>query len=526
MSRYSRLISTAAVIALIAPQLPAATMFWQGGSGNLVSANYNDGAPGKTPGAADIVNFGNGGTGTQSGGNVSFQRLRVGHNQTTPAPGGGGQGTVTIDNGAIVNLTEDPGTGAANSSLWVGNVQNGTLTIDGAGTSVTSARLAVIGYGNNVNRNGTLNITNGGSLTVTKGNILLGEGIAPGNNGVQGHIFVDGNVTAINDGNDVIIGVRSATSSFTQTGGLVNIQDVIEVGGTNSTASNVGSSFTISGGTTTHNGNFFVGRGASVGATANISGTGVLNTGNRFLMGGGTATGAVTNHSAGTLNTDLDVRIADAFTSATSDATYNLSGTGIINSTTGGIVGRQGVGKFFQTGGQANFNGTLSIGNREVAALATNGLYEISAGDLNVQTALNIAPNGTGELRVIGDDATIDVTGNFSVNNTANGVGTLAYELAVGESLSMINVTGTATFNAGAVLFVDDSNATFNQFQYDVLTASSIVDDGITFSAPSGWSYRIIDGGNGKILRIVVPEPGAAALVLLVNGLACVRRRK
>jgi hypothetical protein len=339
-------------------------------------------------------------------------------------------------------------------------------------------------------------------------------------------MFVNGNVTAINDGNDLVIGVRSATSSFTQTGGLVTIQDVIEVGGTNSTATNVGSFFTISGGTTTHGGNFFVGRGASVGATANILGTGIVNTGNRYLMGGGTATGAVTNHSAGTLNTTLDVRIADAFTSATSDATYNLTGTGIINSTTGGIVGRQGVGKFFQTGGQANFNSTLSIGNREVAALATNGLYEISAGDLNVQTALNIAPNGTGELRVIGDDATIDVGGSFSVNNTANGVGTLAYELAVGESLSMINVTGTATFNAGAVLFVDDLNATFNQFQYDVLTASSIVDNGITFSAPAGWSYRIIDGGNGKILRIVVPEPGAVALVLLVIHLACVRRRK
>jgi hypothetical protein len=325
------------MVVLFASPLQAATMFWQGGSGAVVSANYNDGAPGKTPGAADIVNFGNGGTGTQSGGAVSFQRLRVGHNQMTPAPGGGGTGNVTVNNGATVNLTEDPGTGAANSSLWVGNVQNGTLTIDGPSTSVTSARLAVIGYGNNVNRNGTLLITNGGSLIVTKGNIILGEGIAPGNNGVQGHMLVNGNVTAINDGNDLVIGARSATSSFTQTGGLVNIQDIVEVGGGNSSATNVGSSFSISGGTFTHNGSFFVGRGASVNPTANISGTAILNTGARFLMGSGTATGAVVNHSGGTLTTTLDVRVADAFTSASSDATYNLSGTGIINSTTGGI---------------------------------------------------------------------------------------------------------------------------------------------------------------------------------------------
>lgn len=524
MNRYSRLIPSVVLFVLIAPQIQAATMFWQGGTGNLVSNNYNDGAPNKTPGAADIVNFGNGGTGTQSGGTVNFQRLRVGHNQTTPAPGGGGTGNVTINNGATVNLTEDPGSGAGNSSLWVGNVQNGTLTIDGAGTSVTSARLAAIGVGNNTNRTGTLHITNGGSLTVVKGNVLLGEGLGGTPTGVQGHMFVHGNLTAINDGNDLVIGARNATSSFTQTGGLVDIQDVIEVGGANSGATNVGSFFTISGGITQHNGSFFVGRGASVGATANISGTAVLNTGTRFLMGSGTATGAVVNHSGGTLTTTLDVRVADAFTSAASTATYNLSGAGIINSTTGGIIGRQGIGKFLQTGGTANFGGTLSIGNRGAEPLATNGLYKISAGDLNANT-VNIAPNGIGELRIVGDDATVDMTGSFTVNNTAGGVGTLAYELADGESLSMINVTGTATFATGSVLQIDDINATFSQFHYNLLTAPSIVDNGIAFSAPAGWWYRIIDGGNGKILQAIVPEPGALGLTVITAVMFLVRRR-
>jgi hypothetical protein len=249
-----------------------------------------------------------------------------------------------------------------------------------------------------------------------------------------------------------------------------------------------------------------------------------LNTGNRFLMGAGTATGAVTNHSAGTLTTTLDIRVADAFTSATSDATYNLSDTGIINSTTGGIVGRQGVGKFFQTGGTANFNGTLSIGNREVGALATNGLYEISDGDLN-GTTLNIAPNGTGELRVVGDDGTIDLSNNFTMNNTANGVGTLAYELEAGDSLSMINVAGTATFNSGSVLLVDISNAGHEQFHYNLLTAPSIVDNGISFQAPPGWWYRIIDGGNGKILQAIVPEPSSIRLVALALCFGVWRRR-
>jgi hypothetical protein len=224
------------------------------------------------------------------------------------------------------------------------------------------------------------------------------------------------------------------------------------------------------------------------------------------------------------LTTTLDVRVADAFTSATSDATYNLSGTGVINSTTGGIIGRQGIGRFFQTGGTANFGGTLSIGNRGAEPLATSGLYEISAGDMNA-TTLNIATNGAAELRVVGDDATIDVSSNFTVNNTANGAGTLAYELAPGETLSMINVAGTATFAAGSVLTVDASNAAFTQFHYDVLTAQSIVDNGLAFNAPAGWSYRIIDFGDEQVLRISVPEPTVLALVLMVAGFAVATRR-
>jgi hypothetical protein len=151
-------------------------------------------------------------------------------------------------------------------------------------------------------------------------------------------------------------------------------------------------------------------------------------------------------------------------------------------------------------------------------------LYEISAGDLNANT-FNIATNGAGELRVIGDDATIDMTGNFTVNSTASGTGTLAYELEAGDSLSMINIAGTATFNSGSVVLMDASNATHEQFHYNLLTASTIVDNGLTFSAPPGWWYRIIDGGNGKILQAIVPEPSSIALTLMTLGVALRRRR-
>jgi hypothetical protein len=230
---------------------------------------------------------------------------------------------------------------------------------------------------------------------------------------------------------------------------------------------------------------------------ATISG-GVVDVGNRFLMGGQTATGIVVNHSGGELKTVLDVRVGDG---SAGTSTYNLSGTGLINSTTGGYVGRAGTAKFFQTGGTANFNGTLNIGNRDSLTLANDGLYEISAGDLNLGLNLNIAQNGIGQFRVVGDDGTIDVAGAFDLNTSGNGNGTLAYELEAGDSLSTINVVGNATFDNGTSLLLDDSNVAPSQTTYDLLAAADIIDNGLVFTGPAGWTVGIVTSGSGEILR-------------------------
>jgi hypothetical protein len=513
IARSARLVLMAAVASLSAGSLQAqtATLYWQGGVGALTDANYTDGTlVNLAPISTDVVYFGAVGTGTLTGpGTTEFYRLRIGHNEVVA---GAGTGEVTVSNGAILNLIGGA-SGTANSGLTVGNVNNGLLVIDGAGTTVTSSRLIVIGTApNQPSRNGTIRITNGGSLVATAGNINMG--LTGGtSNGMQGHLIVEnGTVTALGSGADLNIGSAGATSSFSLAAGSVQIADVIEVATSSSTANNNGSSFTFSGGTVTNGGNFFVGRGASAGATVNITG-GELSVGNRFLAGSGTATGVTVNHTGGVLNTTTDVRVADAATVPEADSTYNLSGTGVINSTTGGIVGRQGTGRFLQTGGVANFNSTLSIGNREAAAIATNGLYKISAGELNAgamagANALNIAPNGTGEFRVVGDDASVDLFGSLLVNNTANGVGTLAFELETGDLLSTINVTDAATFSLGSRLVLDAINVAPTQASYDLLTALSIDDQGIDFSAPAGWTYQIVAGGNGQILRVTGPGGG------------------
>src|SRR5262245_54048036 len=103
MRRYS-MILVAVVAATCVPRIEAqTTIFWLGGTGTIDSANYSNGTSTVAPASTDYVDFGNGGTGTLSAGTVfSVGKLRVGHGQTLPAPGGAGTGTVTISGGAQV----------------------------------------------------------------------------------------------------------------------------------------------------------------------------------------------------------------------------------------------------------------------------------------------------------------------------------------------------------------------------------------------------------------------------------------
>lgn len=543
MIRHTSFLCSALIAAVTMSQVQADEYFWQGGIGTFTDSNYFNGTTSVAnlpPGTAttDFVHIGLAGTVTLSGGNgAGVGRLRVGHNVNPAAGTYEGAGTLTLT-GVGTEIQVTGGAAAPNAGIWVGNGHNGELNIED-GALLSSNRLVVVGAGNNATPTGTLNVRTGGWLRVLDGNLSIADRAGNSGNGVKGVVTLsdaDSKITIEGPGTDLVVGARARAGTFTQTDGTVEIVDSIEVANANS--SSTGSTLSISGGSITTGlggtGNFFVGRGSSVGATVDISGTAVVNVGNRYLMGGSDtptaptlpsaiATGSVTNHSGGTLNTDLDLRIADTFITSTSEATYNLSGTGIINTNTtavitgsSSVIGRQGTGRFFQTGGTANFNSPLVIGNREAATTTTaNGLYEISAGDLNVNAptptwplAMSIAPNGTGEFRVVGDDATIDVTGDFAISSTANGNGTLAFELETGDLLSQINVIGAATFNAGSILAFDYSNAVATQTTYDVLTATTISDLGISFSG-TGWDYQIVSGGNGQILQIIQDaDPG------------------
>ena len=427
----------------------------------------------------------------------------------------------------------------------------------------------------------TVNITNGGSLEAASGNINLGERNGNPGSGIPGHLNISGtgsSLTITAASADLNIGVRAA-SSYVQTGGIVSIGDAITVGDNNAH----GSSFSLSGGNltsksitvgvtannasasitgnavfdvTTNNfniglddaqgatllvadsadinisatgagqGNVFLGRGTSTNTTFTMTG-GTIDTGRNFLMGNaGGATGIVGNQSNGTITTTLNFVVADT----NGGSTYNLSGGNIVANGQV-VVGRQTTaansGVMNQTGGNVTAALGITVGNAQDGtnnpALWGTGIYNVSGGTVTANqttgTALTIGTQGAGTFRVIGDDAVIDINGNATVNAGGGSQGTLAYQLEAGDLLSMIDVSGTATFNAGAILAFDTSLATPTQTSYNLLTAADVIDSGLVFNGPAGWSFDIIAGGNGEILAPYKPDQ----LVWPVTTMATVR---
>jgi hypothetical protein len=498
------------------------------------------------------------GAGTVTINNGAAVTLSVGASGSANASlwvGNGQSGTLNIDGvGTSVASAQliEIGYGSDLTSNATVNVTNGAALTATAGNINIGDRIGSSGVG----IPGHLNVSGSGSSVATTGGADLNIGLRAGSSYLQS----DGTVSIADQVN---VGQNGAqNSSFTMSGGTLTAGGAVTVG--DNTAH--GSSFSVSGGTlqsasvtignlannvtgsftgnaviniptnnfnvglgTSQNasvliadnvdinipntasstGNVFIGRDTSTGATFNMTG-GTVDTGRNFLLGNATgATGIVGNQSGGTITTTLNFVVTDT----NGASTYNLSGTGAIVSNGLMIVGRQtATGVMNQTGGSVTAALGVAVANAQSATTSTwgTGIYNVSGGTITANqttgTALAIAPQGnSGTFRVIGDDATIDVNGNMTVNAGGGAQGTLAYQLETGDLLSQIDVSGNATFNAGAILSFDTSLATPTQSTYNVLTALDIIDSGITFNGPAGWNYQIIPGGNGEILQLFQP---------------------
>jgi autotransporter-associated beta strand protein len=512
--------AAAVAATLVASHLSAADIQWRGGTGAIDSANYTtNGSDSVAPLSGDWINIGAGGTVTNTTNYSVPGRMRVGHNFPY-TPGFEGDGTVNLNSGSI-SLGGNGGAGFAGlrAGLVIGYNANGTFNQNGGIVSVTQN--VIIGCddpndsisGTGV---GTLNILSG-TFRDRRNDMLIGFGL-PGavllTAGGNMEVFSDN--AANTETPDLYVG-HSTASTFTKTGGGdLFVANAFYIGS--------GSTVTLAAGNidTKHEANattanLVVGRNNSANDVLNISWNGVpsktggptsVAIGNRFLLasGGGGATNATVNQSGGNVTAALSLVVSD--TGNTSSAVYNLSGDGtIVANGELSRVGRRGDGKFFQTGGTATFNAGLAVGDDASTdpdeTDDATGLYQISAGELHTTlagNALQVGSAGNGTFRVVGSGGVVDVNGGMLVGNTSDGVGNLAFRFESGEGLSLIDVSGSATFAAGTGLNFDTSLAAPGQRFYDLVTAADVVDNGLVPSA--GWAHAIVAGGNGEILRV------------------------
>ena len=434
-------------------------------------------------------------------------------------------GTLNVSNGGVLNVLANDLTVSERSNSPTPpetSGMRGVVTLNGETSQINVANLLTIGTrsatGTYTQNDGTSSIggnttvgnrnADNSSLTVlggtfeTGGSVTVGAGVAATNSGefVSGASVTFGGDALVTLGSNLTVGIDDSQDSSVTISGTAQVSTPVSTGAA---------------------GNVFLGRGRAQNVTFTMTG-GTLSVGNRFLMGtADTATAGasniVGNQSNGTITTMTDFTLADT----NGDSTYNLSGGGEIHAGAYLIVGRQRkLGVMNQTSGVVTSGQGVHVGDafNVDTAVYGSGVYNISGGSLTANAdplvnvnALSIAPAGTGTFRVIGDDATIDVNGDMQVNAGGGSQGTLAYRLEVGDLLSMIDVSGTATFNAGAILAFDTSLATPTQTSYNLLTALDIVDNGIAFNGPAGWSFDIVSGGNGEILRAVQSGPAGVA---------------
>ena len=207
------------------------TGFFSVGSGGGAELNIGDNPNTGGVETGGVVNSILGGVGAQAGDpatvNVSGTGAQWSFQGIDAVSGSGamlqlgsrGTGTVNVNNGATINIDSQGPPPGAQGGILVGGfngnpLANGTLNIDGTGSSVTSAT----GY-NQIGRSGTgtVNVTNGATFD-TSGVVTNAVGRKVG---ATGTVNVTGTGSTWNAGNNIFLGtdVDLATSTVTGVGG-------------------------------------------------------------------------------------------------------------------------------------------------------------------------------------------------------------------------------------------------------------------------------------------------------------------
>ncbi|CAE6864254.1 hypothetical protein R69746_07987 [Paraburkholderia aspalathi] len=463
-----------------------------------------------------------------------------------------GTGVLTISNGAKVS-------GQQYNYIAVNRGTNGTVTVDGAGSELTSSDNTIAGYGGT----GTLTISNGGKVNA-------GGGGLGAYSYATGTATVDGAGSEWNNSGTMAVGnggVGTLTISnggkVTNSGGAIGVAagsvGTVTVTGTASTWANSGSltvgdagkgSLTIANGGTVSAG----GGTGTVTLASQRGSTGTLNIGgaagtaataagtlNAATVAFGSGTGTINfNHTS---TTDAGYTFAPAITgngtlnqiAGNTSLTGNSSGFAGTTNVTGGrlaIAGTLGGSSAKVDGGTVTVagsgstwanSGNLTVGDAGAGALAVSNGGKVS------DTDGIVGGSGTGMVAVTGTGSSWTNSGSLTVGNA--GAGTLAVSTGgkVTNSGGTIGVaagsTGTVTVAGANSTWANSGSLTVGNSGTGALTISTggkVTNSGGTIGVAAGSTGTVtVDGANSTWANsgsLTVGNAGAGTLTISNGG--------
>lgn len=466
-----------------------------------------------------------------------------------------GAGSATISAGAQ----------ATGSNIFLGTGTNASMTVDGAGSLLkaniggASRGTLVVGRGNTLRANNNSNVHTT-VLNITGGGLVESEETYIGSDNLNGVSNGDGVINI----NGVGSTWRSTQNTFIgyHANGTVNVTN----GGMAET------------------GQTFIGRFTSVNAHTGFGTRGIVNvdgTGSQFLSNTSIWVG---------LPNDSGFYSPGSYQS---EGILNVSNGGQVQTAVGlmladrkkasGIVNIDGAGSEITTG-------FVYLGNPSTSTTAYDSSASLSISNGSTLNVLGFDDGGGGPLRyidinhgnidldggaihsaelniyggsliphndpsLIGDDSatltgvglifgdvknwggtiapghsagTLQIDGNL----TQAIDGMLAMEIGgfqQGSEYDFMDVSGTATLNGLLDVSLINGFSPLAGDTFDVLTAASIDPTGLALSGVPGFSWSVVSGGNGQILRLsasAIPEPSALGVCMVVGLFALLRRRR
>jgi T5SS/PEP-CTERM-associated repeat protein len=460
-----------------------------------------------------------------------------------------GTGVMTVENGGVFSRSN---TTDARSDLYVGRngSGNGTVTIAsggefrrGSGGNVGDLR---IGF----NGTGVLNVASGGLYHNESGNWdWLGQ-----NTNSNGTVNVNGGTFEITSGSNLVIGLNG-TGTFNHNSGSTDVSG-IRAGVNNGTGL-----ITISAGTFNVRGGLYLGGDST---TSGGNGSATLNqSGGATSIAGSLVVGIAANHT-GTYNLT-----GGTITHTTSDISVGESGTGTLTIAGGASLADTSPTGQFYVGRNEGSSGTLIVDGTVTKSGSANAI-RVGNGDSNGvdNTTAPGLLGGTGSITSaagvrIGSHGTITgattstigglgITGNLSFSSA----GTLHVDFngSLGTN-DVINVTGTVDITDALVdgtwlagnsigpgsrywaILNDGTDSILGTFSNASMSSSfaSLYPTAEGFVTLDGQEFAIfynadsntnmLTGGN-DLLFSAVPEPSAAALLLMTGLGFSLRRRR